>query len=202
MSKIALTPNASGSGTFTIAAPNSNTDRTLTLPDSAGELLTTTGDGSNLTGITSYSPIIFSASTTSDFTLTHNSETKMPFDSERVDTDGCYDPTTNYRFTPTTAGYYQLSCVIPFSGHAGINWSGNAKIYKNGSAIARSTGGETSGWGTNSMSFNVIAEANGTTDYFEVYVYQYNYTNAGSMNIASFSGLGCLFEGHFLRALV
>jgi len=41
MSKIALTPNASGSGTFTIAAPNSNTDRTLTLPDEAGTVLTT-----------------------------------------------------------------------------------------------------------------------------------------------------------------
>ena len=38
MSKIALTPNASGSGTFTIASPNSNTDRSLTLPDGAGTL--------------------------------------------------------------------------------------------------------------------------------------------------------------------
>ena len=36
MSKIALTPNASGTGTLTIAAPNTSTDRTLTLPDSTG----------------------------------------------------------------------------------------------------------------------------------------------------------------------
>ena len=43
MSKIALTPNASGTGTFTIAAPNSDTDRTLTLPDSAGTIATTNG---------------------------------------------------------------------------------------------------------------------------------------------------------------
>jgi hypothetical protein len=41
MTKIAITPNAAGSGTFTIAAPNSNTDRTLTLPDAAGEVATT-----------------------------------------------------------------------------------------------------------------------------------------------------------------
>jgi hypothetical protein len=40
MSKIALTPDASGTGTFTIAAPNSNTNRTLTLPDEAGTVLT------------------------------------------------------------------------------------------------------------------------------------------------------------------
>ena len=44
MSKISLQPNASGTGTFTIAAPNSNTDRTLTLPDAAGEVLTNTSD--------------------------------------------------------------------------------------------------------------------------------------------------------------
>jgi hypothetical protein len=45
MTKIAITPNAAGSGTFTIAAPNSNTNRTFTLPDAAGEVLT---DASNL----------------------------------------------------------------------------------------------------------------------------------------------------------
>ena len=40
MSKISLTPNASGTGTFTIASPDSNTNRTLTLPDADGALLT------------------------------------------------------------------------------------------------------------------------------------------------------------------
>jgi len=40
MSKISLTPNASGTGNFTIASPNSNTDRTLTLPDNTGTILT------------------------------------------------------------------------------------------------------------------------------------------------------------------
>ncbi|AYP28110.1 hypothetical protein HWB26_gp51 [Lentibacter phage vB_LenP_ICBM2] len=39
MSKISLTPNASGTGTFTIASPDSNTNRTLTLPDADGALL-------------------------------------------------------------------------------------------------------------------------------------------------------------------
>lgn len=39
MSKVQLTGNASGTGIFTIAAPNSNVDRTLTLPDNTGTLL-------------------------------------------------------------------------------------------------------------------------------------------------------------------
>jgi hypothetical protein len=36
LSKIALSGNASGTGTFTIASPNSNSDRTLNLPDAGG----------------------------------------------------------------------------------------------------------------------------------------------------------------------
>ena len=39
MSKIALSGNASGTGTLTIAAPNTNTDRTLDLPDAGGTMV-------------------------------------------------------------------------------------------------------------------------------------------------------------------
>lgn len=41
MSSIKLAPNASGTGEFTIAAPNSNTNRTFNLPDSSGTIATT-----------------------------------------------------------------------------------------------------------------------------------------------------------------
>ena len=41
MSKISITPNASGTGVFTISSPATNTNRTLTLPDEAGTVLTT-----------------------------------------------------------------------------------------------------------------------------------------------------------------
>jgi hypothetical protein len=41
MSKIALSGNASGTGTFTIASPDSSTDRTLNLPDAAGTMMLT-----------------------------------------------------------------------------------------------------------------------------------------------------------------
>jgi DNA-binding beta-propeller fold protein YncE len=65
MSKIALSPDDSGTGTFTLASPNSNTNRTLTLPDAAGELLTTTGDGSGLTGVNSFKPVAVTGTTPS-----------------------------------------------------------------------------------------------------------------------------------------
>ena len=53
-SKIALTPNASGTGTLTIAAPNTNTDSTINLPDSAGSFVT--ADTSGNVGIGTSSP--------------------------------------------------------------------------------------------------------------------------------------------------
>ena len=40
MSKVTIQGDASGTGIFTIASPNSNTDRTLVLPDEAGTVLT------------------------------------------------------------------------------------------------------------------------------------------------------------------
>jgi hypothetical protein len=44
MSKISLKPNASGTGVFSLEAPNSNVDRTLDLPDEAGTVLTNVSD--------------------------------------------------------------------------------------------------------------------------------------------------------------
>ena len=41
MSKLALSGNVNGSGTFTIASPDSNNSRTMNLPDSAGDLVVT-----------------------------------------------------------------------------------------------------------------------------------------------------------------
>jgi hypothetical protein len=51
MSKVQLQGNASGTGVFTIASPNSNTDRTLTLPDNTGTVLTNASNLAGLTGV-------------------------------------------------------------------------------------------------------------------------------------------------------
>jgi hypothetical protein len=50
MSNITLSANAGGTGIFTIASPSSNTNRTLTLPDETGTLLTSGGAISGTTG--------------------------------------------------------------------------------------------------------------------------------------------------------
>ena len=51
MSKVAITGNASGAGVFTIASPNSATDRTLTLPDETGTMATQAYVGTQSLGV-------------------------------------------------------------------------------------------------------------------------------------------------------
>ena len=52
MSKVAIQGAATGTGVFTLASPATNTDRTLTLPDEAGTVLTSASDvaASQITG--------------------------------------------------------------------------------------------------------------------------------------------------------
>ena len=78
MSKVAITGNASGTGVFTVASPNSNTDRVLTLPDESGTVLTTEGvptaampAGSIIQVVSSESTAAFSTSSTSYVATTH-----------------------------------------------------------------------------------------------------------------------------------
>ena len=48
MSNVAITGNASGTGVFTVASPNSNVDRVLTLPDESGTVDTLQRSGNVL----------------------------------------------------------------------------------------------------------------------------------------------------------
>ena len=180
MSKIALTPNASGSGTFTIAAPNSNTDRTLTLPDEAGTVVTTGSTGAVTqtmlaSGISGNGPA-FRVNRSTTFNPSGSTWTKVPLNSEDFDTNNNFDNATNYRFTPTVDGYYQINA------HAFVTGSPSecyVALYKNGSNVAYSlfNGSGTGQW-TGMVSD--VWSANGTTDYFEMYVW----TNASSPAIS------------------
>lgn len=70
MSTIVLSPNASGTGAFTLAAPNSNTNRTITLPDATGTVLTS----ATTTGFPAGSVLqVVSVSKTDQFTTTSTS---------------------------------------------------------------------------------------------------------------------------------
>ena len=63
MSSIKLESNASGTGIFTIASPNSNTNRTLTLPDATGTI-NTSGSANEVPAGSASTPSIYPAGDT------------------------------------------------------------------------------------------------------------------------------------------
>ena len=122
-------------------------------------------------------------------TISSGSQQKVTFGAETFDTN------TNFatsRFTPTVEGYYQLNATVRISGPSS---TGECMliIWKNGSEYSRGTNesGTEQGASFYSMQVSDIAYANGSSDYFEIYIQQVSGSNrdttAGS-NISYFSG--------------
>ena len=176
MSKVVIAGDASGTGTFTISAPNGNTDRTLVLPDEAGTVLTSASP----TVLPKGGPAFYVSYSGSDVVLTNATWTKVILNNrsgDYYDTDNCFDTTSNYRFTPTVAGYYKFDANIQ------MNWSGSQygdlrlALYKNGAFFTGSRRDQNPSvvvYGKQTV-FGLIP-LNGTTDYIELYVY----TSGGS----------------------
>ena len=92
---------------------------------------------------------------------------KAEFDTEEFDTNSDYDATTNFRFTPTAAGKYLLIA----SGHIDVNDADTTEvaIYKNGTSSKENSSSAGSN-GEGGPIVTSVFDANGTTDYFEVFV--------------------------------
>jgi hypothetical protein len=123
-------------------------------------------------------PAFFAYRDTSTQSITPATETKVQAQTELFDTNSCYDNSTNYRFTPTTAGKYFIFGNIFLDG-SGYVQEARVKIFKNGSAIANSKHQFSSASFAKSVNVSSIIDLNGTTDYVELYGYMTNAGNAG-----------------------
>ena len=105
----------------------------------------------------------FSAYASSAQTVTSNTDTKVLFDTEQFDTNNNF---ASSRFTPTVAGYYQVSTAIRFNGTLPsqyvIYW------YKNGSSVGIPLFVNTN-LGTYFNTSTALFYMNGSTDYLEIY---------------------------------
>jgi len=137
-----------------------------------------TADSAEATGLKWATPSAVSGPTfrafrnTSQQSFSANTATKVQFNAESWDTDGCFDPTTNFRFTPNKSGYYNIGTVISFSGGTAETIR-EVSIYKNGARYAMmfSSNGSGKPGASCSVGGNTLIDFNGTTDYAEVYVY-------------------------------
>jgi hypothetical protein len=128
----------------------------------------------------------FSVGITANQTIGDNTQTKVQFNSVQFDTNSNFDATTNYRFTPTIAGYYSISATIGFLMHATDGVSAvQVSIYKNGAIVKASLSNQTISALSVvvSQSVNSLISMNGSTDYIEIYAYQTATTTPGSRAI-------------------
>lgn len=195
MSKIALSGPASGTATYTISAPTGATDRTITLPDVTGTLVTSTSGSVSqamlASGVAGNGPA-FSAYASSTTSLANNTYTKIQFQTEEFDTNSNFDNATNYRFTPTVAGYYQFTCCMNVS----VANFAITSFYKNGSEFKRGS----QIWASSTVNLQPNSTAliymNGSTDYVEVYGYQ---NSGGAVNVVTGAN-STYFQAAMVRA--
>jgi hypothetical protein len=148
--------NGSTSGSVTLSSPAVSGTTTLTLPVQTGTVMVN-------------GPAFSVYRTGTQTGIADSTYTKIQLNTEVFDTASAFDNTTNYRFTPLVAGYYQFSAAIVATG-TNLAYT-QAVLVKNGSApgftgsyvstISSEAGSSVSG----------LYYLNGSTDYVELYCY-------------------------------
>jgi len=166
--KVQLGTDATASNNFTLYQP-ATPDGTLRIGVGNADNPTEVGRF-NANGYKPQQPVAFSAYLPSGYPFSPSVWTVMPLNTEEFDTNANYN-TTNYRFTPTVAGYYQ------FNVGAGTTHGGTASIiglgvWKNNnvgsSSIMASYVSHNSG---DVKTHSCLLYMNGTTDYVDARVY-------------------------------
>jgi len=135
----------------------------------------------------------FEAYISANQTLADDTYTKLTFNTETFDSGGMYDHSTNYRFTPTTAGKYLIYFLVNYNKQAvdqfhycetqiRKNGSGHKAYYNdfydNYTPYAITTVGES------------IIDFNGSSDYVEIWGYFGVTSGTGVVSNASRSAFG------------
>jgi len=134
----------------------------------SGQVLTSNGAGAAPTmQDAAGDPLGFSAYMSSNQSISAATYTKLQYNTENFDTDSDYD-TTNYRFTPSKSGKYLITASIRFdiTNNNYVLFG----LYKNGAQHRVIYAPTESTIGIDSPQMMEVVEANGTTDYFEIYV--------------------------------
>ena len=134
----------------------------------------------------------FLAYLNSNQTISNDTITKVTMDTELFDSDGTYDHSTNYRWTPAVSGKYYIFNTVHLTAQAAANLRNvTVFVYKNGSEEVRHNLNPSNNYGD---SFSVTAQTivdSDDNDYFEAYAYMYSDNNEilqGGKNYTRFGG--------------
>jgi hypothetical protein len=168
------------SGTITLQAPAVSGSTTLTLPAATGTVMVS----GNMPAFSAYGSGVQS--------IANATATKIQFNTKLYDTNTVFD-TTNYRFTPNVAGYYQINCSVYYAASA--IGQGGLYFYKNGSQFTIGNSLPLYSGASVNLFSSALIYLNGSTDYVEIYAYQ---SSGGSLNVGS-GGTNQLFSGFLAR---
>ena len=170
--------NGSTSGTITLNSVAIAGTNTATFPAATGTVMVS----GNMPAFSVYR-------SSSNQSITNSTNTKIAFNTKEFDTANAFDSTTNYRFTPLVAGYYQINLSAYLAG-TGVN-NAQTYIYKNGSSYKGTVqaGMVASDWNLN---VQAVVYMNGSTDYLEGYVYITGTSLVVASGITSTYMSGCL----------
>ena len=192
----------STSGSITLQEPAIAGSTTINLPATSGTALVapTALTVPNTTGTVMVSGNMpaFSAYSNATQTISNITFTKISLQVEEFDTANAFDSTTNYRFTPQVAGYYQINGGVQFTST--ICRSAIALIYKNGSSYKQGTyspQATTTDATTQAATVSSIVYLNGSTDYVEFY--GWSQTLSGTITTVSGS-IYTWFNGAMVRS--
>ena len=150
--------------------------------------------------VTGHNYPAFHAYLSSDQTsISGNSNTKVQINTEVLDTDSAYDNSTNYRFTPQSAGKYFVYANLVAEFDSNKLYILQSKIYKNGSVLV-STDTEFPTDSVQKLSGYVsnIVDMNGSSDYLEFYGLIDRYS--GGSTTGTFFGGGGLNQRTYFGA--
>ena len=117
--------------------------------------------------------------------------TKAPFQTKEFDTANCFDNTTDFRFKPPVAGYYQVSATLKNAQVSGGDWV--ALIYKNGALYKSGSEMVLTGSVNSQSHVSALVYLNGSSDYLEVFAYSDFLSSISASQSSSF------FQGVMVR---
>ena len=130
----------------------------------------------------------FHASLSSDQSISNATYTRVNFDTELFDSDGTYDNSSNYRFTPAVAGKYYLYTSVRAETATDFN-NFQIMIRKNGSDVLFGNVGHVHY--ENNVVVGIVDSD--SDDYFDVFMYQ---DSGGSVNARGVAnGMESFFGG-------
>ena len=180
-------PAVSGTNTLTLptatdtlvgkATTDTLTNKTLTSPVLTTPALGTPASGNlvNCTGVVITGAAFSSHKGGSSQSIATSTWTLVTFGTEEFDLNSNF---ASSRFTPTISGKYILSAQLTWTATT-AGYGHFTNLYKNGAEYKRgynlSNGGDAA-----SPELSIVVDANGTSDYFEIYAFQ---ATGGSVSI-------------------